>query len=154
MTIKPILFAAFCTAVSSAALSSIALADDCSLSIDSNDAMQFNTKTIEVKQSCETFTLHLNHTGKLPKNVMGHNWVLTKASDMRAVASEGMAAGLDNNYVKPGDARVIAATPIIGGGEKTSVSIALDKLSADESYMFFCSYPGHFAIMQGVLRVK
>jgi len=135
------------------ATSGLAMADDCAVTIDSNDAMQFATKEISVDKSCKNFTVHLNHTGKLAKNVMGHNWVLTKADDVRAVAQEGMSAGLDNHYLKPNDERVIAFTPMIGGGEKTSVTFAVDKLSADETYTFFCSFPGHVAIMQGSLTI-
>lgn len=131
-----------------------AMAEECSVTVTSNDAMHYDTKAITVSSACKEFTVNLTHAGKLPKNVMGHNWVLSKAADKQAIATEGMAAGLDNNYVKPGDARVIASTPIIGGGESTSVTFDVSKLTAGESYLFFCSYPGHNAIMQGNLTVQ
>ncbi len=133
---------------------SLFAADECAVTITSNDAMQFDTKVISVKSSCEEFTVNLAHAGKLPKNVMGHNWVLTSKDDMRAVATEGIAAGLDKQYIKPDDARVIAFTPIIGGGESTSVTFPVSKLSAGTNYSFFCSFPGHFAIMQGALTLE
>lgn len=136
-----------------ALLSVPALADDCSLTVDSNDAMQFSTKEITVSKSCKEFTINLTHSGKLAKNVMGHNWVLVKTSDLRDVANDGLAAGLENHYVKPDDDRVIAFTDIIGGGEETSVTFPVSKLSADEVYTFFCSFPGHFSIMQGTLTL-
>lgn len=142
-----------CVAVALCSASGFAMADDCSVTIDSNDAMQFATKEVTVNKSCENFTVNLNHTGKLARNVMGHNWVLTKSDDVRAVAQEGMAAGLNNHYLKPDDARVIAFTEMIGGGETTSVTFPVSKLSADESYTFFCSFPGHVAIMQGSLTI-
>lgn len=142
-----------CVAIALCSATGVAMADDCSATIDSNDAMQFATKEITVNKSCENFTVKLNHTGKLAKNVMGHNWVLTKSDDVRAVAQEGMSAGLNNNYLKPDDARVIAFTEMIGGGESTSVTFPVSKLSADESYTFFCSFPGHVAIMQGSLTI-
>lgn len=130
-----------------------AQADECSFTLNSNDAMQFDQKSIAVSKSCKEFTLNLVHTGKLPKNIMGHNWVLSKADDVKAVASEGMSAGLDNQYLKPDDARVIAYTPMIGGGESTSVTFPVSKLDADSAYTFFCSFPGHVAIMQGSLTL-
>lgn len=130
-----------------------ALAQECAITVDSNDAMQFSVKTITVDKSCTEFTVNLTHSGKLPKTAMGHNWVLTEAENMRAVASEGMNAGLDNNYVKPDDTRVIAFTDIIGGGEKTSVTFPVSKLNAGTNYTFFCSFPGHSAIMQGTLTL-
>src|SRR3546814_19293946 len=82
--------------------------------------MQFNTKEIVVDASCKEFTVHLKHVGKMAKAAMGHNWVLTKAADMQPVATDGMTAGLANNYVKADDARVIAHTQLTAGGESDS----------------------------------
>ncbi|MCY1283612.1 Azurin [compost metagenome] len=137
-------------AVSVLALASTQVfAADCEVTVDSTDQMTFDTQDIKVSKSCKTFTVNLTHSGNLPKNVMGHNWVLTKAADMQPVATDGMGAGLDKDYLKPDDARVIAHTRIIGAGEKDSVSFDVAKLAAGESYMFFCSFPGHVAMMKG-----
>lgn len=129
-------------------------AEECNLTVHATDAMQFDAKSIDVPASCKDFTINLIHSGKLPKNVMGHNWVLTKNADVQPVASEGMVAGLANNYLKAGDERVIASTIIIGGGEQASVTFPVSKLNASEAYTFFCSFPGHSAIMKGILAVK
>ncbi len=129
-------------------------ADECSIEIDSTDAMKFDTDVIVVKKSCEQFTVKLTHSGKLQETVMGHNWVLTTADDVQAVAKDGMSAGLQNEYVKPDDKRVIAHTDIIGGGEETSVTFAVNKLNSDTVYTFFCSFPGHYAVMRGTLSLK
>jgi azurin len=128
-----------------------AQAEECSLTLNSNDAMQFDQKSIVVGKTCKEFTLNLVHTGKLPKTVMGHNWVLSKTDDAKAVASDGAASGVGNDYVKPSDERVIAHTKIIGGGETASVIFPVSKLTAGGAYTFFCSFPGHIAIMQGTL---
>ena len=126
---------------------------DCEQVIEGNDALQFNLKTMAVSASCETVTVTLKHTGQLPANIMGHNWVLTKSSDFMSVAQGGGAAGLENEYVPQNDSRVIAYSKIIGGGESTTVSFSASDLSSNESYTFFCSFPGHYAIMQGSLTV-
>lgn len=125
----------------------------CNVDLEANDAMQFNKNSIAVPASCKQFTVKLKHTGKLPKNGMGHNWVLTKAADAQGAGADGIAAGLDKNYVKPGDTRVIAHTKIIGGGETDSVSFDVAKLKAGESYAWFCSFPGHSSIMKGTLTL-
>ena len=130
-----------------------AMAAECETTIEGNDAMQFNVKEITVDKSCEKYTVHLKHVGKLPKASMGHNWVLTKDADFQATASEGVAAGAANNYVKANDARVIAHTDLIGGGESTSTKIDVSKLEAGQGYTFFCSFPGHWAIMKGSLKL-
>jgi len=131
-----------------------ALADNCSVTIDSTDQMRYDKNEIVVDKSCKEFTINLTHSGKLAKNIMGHNVVVTKTSDVRAVANDAMSAGLDNDYVKPDDERVIAFTEIIGGGEKTSTTFSVDKLTAGEDYTFFCSFPGHVSLMTGKLSVK
>ena len=128
-------------------------AGPCEAEIDSTDAMQFTKSTLAVPASCKQFKLTLKHVGKLPKAAMGHNWVLGKTADMAGIASDGIAAGLPNDYLKPGDARVIAATKVIGGGESASVSFDVAKLKAGEAYSYFCSFPGHSAIMKGQLTL-
>ncbi len=130
-----------------------AWADECALTVNSSDQMQFDQQTIVVPSSCEKVTLTLNHSGKLPKTVMGHNWVLSNTADVQAVATDGMRAGADNHYVKPDDVRVIAATEIIGGGESTQIEFDVAQLNANGDYTFFCSFPGHWAIMKGKLVV-
>jgi azurin len=126
----------------------------CSVEIEGTDTMQFNKTSIEVPQSCAEFEVTLKHVGKLPKAAMGHNWVLTSTAEMQAVATDGMTASLDNDHLKPGDTRVIAHTKMIGGGETTSVTVPVAKLKVGESYSFFCSFPGHWALMKGTLTVK
>jgi azurin len=83
---------------------------------------------------------------------MGHNWVLTKTADLTPVATDGMGAGFAANHVKPGDARVIAFTKIVGGGQTTSVKFPTSKLKKGEAYSFFCSFPGHYSIMRGTFK--
>lgn len=130
------------------------LAANCSVDVDANDAMQFSTKNIDVDKSCKDFTVNLKHTGSLPKNVMGHNLVITKTADFKAVMNDGTAAGEAGDFVKAGDARVIAHTKLIGGGEKDSVKFDASKLTAGEKYTFFCSFPGHATMMRGTVTVK
>ncbi len=131
-----------------------AMAAQCDVTIEGNDAMQFNTKEIVVDKTCEDFTINLVHTGKLPKAAMGHNVVITKAADKQAVANDATKAGPAADYLKPNDDRVIAHTKLIGGGEKDSVTFKTAALDAGGDYDFFCSFPGHWAIMTGKVVVK
>ena len=128
-------------------------AADCKIDLEGNDAMKFNKTSIEVPKACKDFTINLKHTGKMAKNVMGHNVVVTKTADMAGVNSDGVKAGLPNNYIKADDARVIAHSKVVGGGESTSVTFPVAKLGADPT-SFFCSFPGHAALMKGTIAVK
>ncbi len=126
----------------------------CSIDVDGNDAMQFNVKAIEIPGTCKEFTVNLTHSGKMARNVMGHNVVVTKTTDMQGVANDGATAGLDKDYVKSEDARVIAHSKVIGAGEKASITFATSKFAADGKYSFFCSFPGHWALMKGTVTIK
>ncbi len=137
-----------------AADSKAAVVADCATEIEGNDAMQFNVNSIIVPASCTDFKITLKHPGKMPAAAMGHNVVITRMEDMKKVAADGMGAGLAENYVKPGDDRVIAHTTVIGGGETTSVSFPVSKIQGNGPYEFFCSFPGHSAIMKGTIAVE
>lgn len=125
----------------------------CSFDLEVGDYLKFSAVDMNVEKSCESITVNLTHVGKLPANVMGHNWVLTKTSDIDAVATSGIQAGLAANYVVTGDSRVLAASSVIGGGQSTSFSFPTAGLTEGEDYMFFCSVPGHSYNMRGMFIV-
>lgn len=124
---------------------------NCGITIEGNDRMQYNTDSINVPASCSEFTITLNHVGSMPVAAMGHNVVVTTADDYSAVAADGLAAGADSDYVQPDDSRVIAATEMVGGGQSTSVTFSTSALDSGSEYTFFCSFPGHSALMRGTL---
>lgn len=128
---------------------SAAWAQSCELSIDGNDAIQFSQSELSISKDSGEVTLTLNHVGSLPKSAMGHNWALAQSSVAQAVVSDGINAGLANNYLKPEDDRVLAHTEVIGGGDSTSITFSVADLQVGGDYTFFCSFPGHFAIMRG-----
>ena len=124
----------------------------CKLEIAGTDQMQFDKKELVVAPDCTSVELTLKHTGKLPAQAMGHNWVLAKTADVAAVATDGIGAGIANDHVKKGDTRVIAFTKVIGGGQTTTVKFKTSLLTKGGAYTYFCSFPGHSAIMKGVLK--
>ncbi|WP_300725319.1 azurin [Pseudomonas sp.] len=130
------------------------LAAECKVTVDSTDQMTYTTKAIEIDKSCKTFTVELKHSGSLPKNVMGHNWVLSKEADAQGIATDGISAGIDKSYLKDGDTRVLAHTKIIGAGETDSVTFDVSKLDPAEKYLFFCTFPGHIGMMKGAVTLK
>lgn len=121
----------------------------CKLEIAGNDLMQYDKKELKVAGDCAEVELTLKHTGKLPAQSMGHNWVLVNTADVNAVSSAGMAAGLKANYVPPNDKRVLAATKVVGGGESTTIKFGTTALKTGGAYTYLCSFPGHSALMKG-----
>ena len=105
---------------------------DCALQIAGSDMMQYDKKVLQVDSSCSRVTVTLTHSGQLPKAAMGHNWVLTKVADKEATVAAGVTAGPQNGYLQKDDARIIAATGMIGGKEQTSVTFPTSKLKVSE----------------------
>jgi azurin len=127
-------------------------ADPCKVEISGNDVMQYDKKELAVPATCKEITVTLHHAGKQPREAMGHDWVLVKTADLAAVAQAGIGAGLANNYLVPGDRRVLAHTKVIGGGESTSVTFSGSLLSKGGDYSYLCTFPGHSALMHGKFR--
>jgi azurin len=134
------------------ALPLYAQADPCQLEISGNDQMQYDKTELSAPATCKEITVTLHHSGKLPKEAMGHDWVLVNTADMAAVANAGLGAGLANNYVAPGDKRVLAHTKVIGGGESTSVTFPASILKKGGNYSYLCTFPGHNALMHGTFK--
>lgn len=140
--------------VSMLALASAPLmAAECTTVVEGTDQMTYNVKEINISKACKEFTIELHHTGKLAKNVMGHNLVISKTDDMNAIAQEGIAAGVDKDYLVADDSRILAHAPLIGGGETSKVTFDVSKLKAEDKHEFFCTFPGHFAMMKGAVNL-
>ena len=129
-------------------------AGNCSIDLKTSDAIKYDQRSITVSSTCATITVTLTHTGRMPVQAMGHNVVISAADAVQGVAQDGMKAGLAGNFVKLGDTRVIVATKMIGGGESTTASFPGKALKAGGGYRFFCTAPGHLALMTGRLIVE
>ncbi len=134
------------------ALPLAAHADPCKLEISGNDLMQYDKQELAAPATCKEITVTLHHAGKQPREAMGHDWVLVKTADMSAVDQAGLGAGLANNYLAPGDKRVLAHTKVIGGGESTSVTFSTSILTRGGDYSYLCTFPGHSALMHGKFK--
>ncbi|MCQ9325679.1 azurin [Neisseria dentiae] len=142
-------------AAASAASDSAAAApaEGCEVVVNSDDQMKFDKQELEIKKSCKEFKIVLKHTGKMPKAAMGHNIVISKAEDAQGVVSDGAGATAEKNFVKEGDTRVIAYTKLIGGSEETSVTVDPSKFAEGSQYEFYCTFPGHYGLMHGTVKL-
>ena len=68
------------------------------------------------------------------------------SSRMDAVAPAGTAAGPANDWVPPGDSRVIASTRLLDPGTTGEVTFTAP---APGTYQFVCTFPGHNLTMFG-----
>ena len=137
-------------------LASIAISSHAAkkITITGNDTMQFDTKEFTVKAG-EEVELELKNIGKLPKLAMGHNLVILKKGISALKFGQkimGMGASATNALPEASMEDVVAATKLLGPAESDVITFTAPKEPGD--YQYLCSFPGHFAMMRGVMVVK
>ena len=124
------------------------------VAISGNDQMQFSLKEFEVKAGDEV-ELEFKNAGSLPKIAMGHNLVILKEG-VSAIAFGGKAlqAGANATNALPDSVKddVLAFTKLLGPGEVEVVKFTAPKKPG--IHQFVCTFPGHYAMMRGVMVVK
>ena len=121
--------------------------------VTGNDTMQFDLKSFEVKAG-ETVKLTFKNVGKIPKIAMGHNLVVLK-NGISAVAfgQKAMGAGANATNALPDSVKgdTIASTKLLGPDESETITF---KAPEAGDYEYVCTFPGHFALMRGVMKVN
>jgi azurin len=121
------------------------------IEITANDQMKYSLATMEAKAG-EELKVVLKNIGTLPKEAMGHNWVLLKAgTDPMAFAAASMTAKATEFIAPAVKDQVIAFIPVLGPKQNGEITF---KAPAPGEYPFICSFPGHVALMKGTLTVK
>lgn len=120
------------------------------IQISGNDQMQFSTTAFEVASGSEV-TIIMTNGGTLPVESMGHNLViLTPGTVVADFGTKAMTAK-ETGYIPADSAAIFAHTRLLGPGESDTLKFAAPAAGA---YPYLCSFPGHFAVMQGVMTVK
>lgn len=103
-------------------------------------------------QPDQKVTIVFKNTATSPS--MQHNVVVLNTNDdaaVQRVGEDGMAAGSKNDYV-PEDPAVLANTPVAPPGE--TVKVTFTAPSEPGQYRYICTFPGHWATMQGTMTVS
>lgn len=124
--------------------------DTIKITLNSNDRMQFDLSEIVVWAG-QVVQLTLNHTGTLPLESMGHNFVLIDNAIAVNEFAKKTVNEKENQYLPKDKSNVIAYTDLIGGGQSTAITFVAPAVG---TYDFLCSFPGHASIMKGKFVVK
>ena len=113
------------------------------------EQMKYDTKMITVKAGMPVVLTLEN------PDIMQHNLVICKTGTIEKVgkAADALAQdmkGAEKNYV-PQIPEVLAATKLVNPGEAYTLEFTAPTKPGD--YPFICTFPGHWRIMQGVMRV-
>lgn len=122
--------------------------------ITGNDQMQFNIREFTVEAGEEVEIIFKN-IGKLPKIAMGHNLViLQKGISALSFGNKALKAGANATNALPESVKgdVLANSKLLGPGESEILKFKAPVESG--MYQFVCTFPGHYAMMRGVMVVK
>ena len=120
------------------------------IKIASASGLQFNLKTLKVKAG-EGVALTFENPDS-----MAHNWVLVQKGAEERVGDlankmVAMPDGYARHYV-PESPDVLCYTRLLEPGKKTTIYFNAPKQPG--SYPYFCSFPGHWQVMRGLLVVE
>lgn len=123
------------------------------ITIVANDTLRYNVSRIEASPG-ETLHVVLKNSGSVPKEVMGHNWVLlTQDENPDAYLAAAVPAKDDNYQPAALKTKVVAAIPLLGPGQTADITFTAPTVPGN--YVYVCSFPAHCAAgMRGVLVVK
>ena len=114
------------------------------------DNMQYETTEFTVKAG-QTITLVMENVAT--SAAMQHNVVvLAMGADVNAFGMAAMQAGPDAGYIPADSDQIIAYTAMAKPGETTQIEFTVPSEPGD--YPFVCTFPGHYALMQGVMKVE
>ena len=118
-----------------------------------DNAMKFDVASISAAPG-ESLKVVLTNASTLPKEVMGHNWVLlTAGTDPMAFAAAAVPEAANGYIPSKMKDKIVAVVGMLGPNETGEVTFKAP--TAPGEYRFVCTFPGHGQIgMKGVLVVK
>jgi azurin len=121
------------------------------VSLTADDTMKFSVTEIRAVAG-EKLRVTFKNVGRMPKQAMGHNWVLlVPMADNEVLALAQGAAARAPEYVPADATKIIVHTKLLGPNESDTVEFTAPAAPGD--YPFVCTFPGHAALMKGKLIV-
>ena len=134
-------------------LATSVFASNCEIKIEGSDMMKYDVAEITLDTSCKQTKISLKHAGKLPINAMGHNIVIVEENNLNKITQQiNFSLGVEKGYL-PDSEDIIFISTMVGGGDTTELEMDMSKLDKTKSFVFFCSFPGHWALMRGKIKI-
>jgi uncharacterized cupredoxin-like copper-binding protein len=115
--------------------------------ISTKPGLKYDKELIQVKVGSKVKLVFNNNDD------MQHNIVITNPTEANNMGAKAMDLGLkgpDMQYV-PNHKNVLFHSNVLEPGKSETIYFIVPEKAGD--YQFVCTYPGHYAAMQGILRV-
>ena len=122
------------------------------IELTATEQMKYD-KTQLTARAGEKVRIVLKAVGSMPKMAMAHNFVLLNAGASPLEVNNAAFTARATDFIPESQKdKIIAFTPLAGGGETVEVTFTAPKAG---TYPFLCTFPGHFTQgMKGTLVVK
>jgi azurin len=122
------------------------------IELTATEQMKYD-KTRLTARPGEKIRVVLKAVGAMPKMAMAHNFVLLKPDASALEVNNAAFNARATDFIPESQKdKIIAFTPLAGGGETVEVTFNAPKAG---TYPFLCTFPGHFTQgMKGTLVVQ
>lgn len=112
------------------------------------EQMAFNKTILEAPAETEVTLVFKN-----PSSTLKHNWVLVRPGKENDVGLASIEAGESKDYIPVNQEKenVLAHTKLVGPKSEETIKFTTPKVG---SYPYICTFPGHFAVMRGTLKIR
>lgn len=120
---------------------------DNNISLTTKPGLKFDQETIAVKAGAKVRLTFRNSDDML------HNFVITKPGTANAVGELAVKMGLKGERLSfiPNSSNVLYHTILLHPKEKDTIYFIAPEKPGD--YPYICTYPGHYMVMRGILKV-
>tara|TARA_R110002096_G_scaffold16106_14_gene55045 strand:- start:3850 stop:7413 length:3564 start_codon:yes stop_codon:yes gene_type:complete len=126
---------------------------------DSADLTEIRIATLVEKMSYDTKELTIKAGKKIRltfanPDFMPHNLLVVQPGSSTEVGTAAMALGAEGfaKQFRPDSDKIIAGTKMLDNGQEETIEFYAPEKPGN--YEFVCTFPGHFMLMKGILKVK
>ena len=107
--------------------------------------LKYNLNNFSVKAGSKVKITFLN------PDVIPHNLLIVEPGSRAEIGNQAIAMGADAVKKAPKNSKILQGTKMLEAGQKETLEFTAPAKPGD--YEFICTFPGHWAVMNGIMKV-
>ena len=107
--------------------------------------LKYNLNNFSVKSGSKVKITFLN------PDVIPHNLLIVEPGSRAEIGNQAIAMGADAVKKAPKNSKILHGTKMLEAGQKETLEFTAPSKPGD--YEFICTFPGHWAVMNGIMKV-